>query len=69
MDFDESATILYIRDVRPIRMQVQLEEPFYNTVIQAFQLCNPIRVNEDIYRVGSGYELCNPRKLSMMGQS
>lgn len=65
-EFDGRATILYVRDDRPIRMQVEFEESSYETVIQAFQQRVPISVDGDIYRVGNGYDLRNPRNLALL---
>ena len=65
-EFDGKATVLYLRDGRPIRMQAEFEESSYNTVIQAFQQRDPISVDGDIYRVGNSYELRSPRNLSLL---
>ena len=65
-EFDGRATVLYIQDGRPFRLQVTFEESSYNTVIFAFQGRNPIRVDGDIFRVGRNYELRNPRNLSLL---
>ena len=63
-EFDGRATILYVQDGRPIRLNVQFEELSYTTVIRAFENRNPISLDGDIYRTGSGYELRNPRNLT-----
>ena len=65
-EFDGRATVLYVRDDRPIRLQSVFEESSYNTVIRAFEQRDPISVDGDIYRVGNGYELRNPRNLSLL---
>ena len=65
-EFDGRATILYVWDNRPTRMQVTFEEPFYDIVIEAFQKRDPISVDGDIYRTGKGYELRNPRNFSVL---
>ena len=65
-EFDGRATVLYVRDDRPIRLQAVFEESSYNTVIRAFEQRDPISVDGDIYRVGNGYELRNPRNLSLL---
>ena len=67
-EFDGKATILYVREGRPIRIQVEFEKATYETVIDAFQQREPIRVDGDIYRVGNAYELRNPRNLSLAAQ-
>ena len=65
-EFEGRATILYVLDRRPTRLQVTFEESSYDTVIRAFQQRDPISVDGDIYRIGSGYELRNPRNLYLM---
>ena len=65
-EFDGSATLLCIRRGNPIRMQVQFEELYYNTVIKAFQTRDLISVDGDIYRLGNGYSLRNPRNLRLL---
>ena len=65
-EFDGRATILYVQDGHPIRMQVKFEEWSYSTVIRAFENRNPLSVDGDIYRVRNGYELRNPRNLSLV---
>ena len=65
-EFDGRATILYVWDGHPTRIQVTFEESFYNTVIEAFQKREPIKVDGDIYRAGSGYQLRNPRNLALL---
>ena len=67
-EFDGRAFISYVHDDRPIRMRVAFEEPAFNTVIQAFQERSPISLNGDIYRVGSAYELRNPRNLALVDE-
>ena len=64
-EFDGRATILYVRDGRPTRVLVNFERSSYDIVIQAFRRRDPIRVDGDIYRASSGYELRNPRNLSL----
>ena len=59
-EFDGRATVLYVRDDRPIRLQAVFEESSYNTVIRAFEQRDPISVDGDIYRVGNGYEFAQP---------
>ena len=65
-EFDGRATLFYIRDGNPARMQVQFEESSYDTVIQAFGRRDAIGVDGDIYRVGNGYHLRNPRNLRVL---
>ena len=68
-EFDGRATVLYVRDDRPIRLQAKFDESSYTTVIRAFEQRDPISVDGDIYRVGNGYELRNPRNLSLLPES
>ena len=65
-EFDGRATILYLWDRRPTRLQVTFEESSYEIVIRAFQQRDPISVDGDIYRIGGGYELRNPRNLYLV---
>ena len=65
-EFDGRATILYVWDRRPTRLQVIFEESSYGVVIRAFQQRDPISLDGDIYRTGSGYELRNPRNLYLV---
>ncbi len=67
-EFDGQATILYVRDHRPIRMQVAFAEATYGIVIRAFQQREPISLDGDIYRVGNVYELRNPRNVSLASE-
>ncbi len=65
-DFDRQATILYVQDGHPIRVHVKFEESSYTNVIKAFENRQPVSVNGDIYRIGNGYELRNPRNFSVL---
>ena len=67
-EFDGRARILYVREGRPIRIEVEFEEETYGTVIRAFEQREPISVDGDIYRVGNVYELRNPRNLSFAAE-
>lgn len=67
-EFDGRATILYVMDGRPVRIQVEFEEETYEIVIRAFQQREPISVDGDIYRVGNTYELRNPRNLLLASE-
>ena len=64
-EFDGRATLLYVGEGRPIRMQAEFDEEIHDTVIAAFQEREPIRLDGDIYRVGNSFELRNPRNLSL----
>ena len=65
-EFDGRATLLYVRDGNPTRLQVEFEKSVYSTVIRAFDQRDPIRLDGDIYRIGNGYELRNPRNLTVL---
>lgn len=65
-EFDGRALILSVRHDRTVRMRVTFEESSYETVIRAFQQREPISLDGDIYRVGSGYELFRPRNLVLV---
>ena len=67
-EFDGRATILYVQDGHPIRMHVEFDESSYTAVIRAFENRHPLSVDGDIYRVGGGYELRNPRNLSLLSE-
>ncbi len=67
-EFDGRATILHVQDGHPIRMHVEFEESSYTAVIRAFENRHPISMDGDIYRVGVGYELRNPRNLSVLSE-
>ena len=64
-EFDGRATLLYVSEGRPIRMQAEFDKEIYDTVIAAFHDREPIRLDGDIYRVGNLFELRNPRNLSL----
>ena len=65
-EFDGRATILYVQEGRPVRINVEFEASSYTDVIRAFETRNPISLDGDIYRVGNAYELRNPRNLSLV---
>ena len=65
-EFDGRATIISVRDRRPIRMRVEFDQSVYVTVIRAFEEHASIRLDGDVHRLSSGYELRNPRNLSVL---
>ena len=67
-EFDGKAIIVSARDNRLIRMSVEFHESVYDTVISAFRDQEFISLDGDIYLVGGGYELRNPRNLSVMSE-
>ena len=68
-EFDGRAVLLATRDERLIRIRVEFDRSVYDMAIQAFQEQKSISVDGDIFRVGNGYELRNPRNLYVMPQS
>ena len=68
-EFDGSATILTARDGRLVRIRVEFEEAVYDSVIRAFQEKVFIGLDGDIHPATRGYELRNPRNLSLMGDA
>ncbi len=67
-EFDGKAIIVSARDNRLIRMKVEFHKSVYDTVINAFRDQDFISLDGDIYLTGSGYELCNPRNLSVTSE-
>ena len=65
-EFDGRATLLAARDGRLIRIRVKFDHSDYDTVIRAFGEHKSISVDGDVHRVGNGYELRNPRNLSLV---
>ena len=64
--FDGKATIACVRDGRPVRIRVVFDEQDFDRVIGAFRDHASISLDGDIYSVGRGYELRNPRNLSVL---
>ena len=65
---DGKAIIVSSRDGHLIRMRVEFHESVYDTVMNAFRDQAFISLDGDIYAVGGGYELRNPRNLSVMSE-
>ena len=65
-EFDGKATIVSVWDGRLTRMNVEFEQSVYNLVIGAFQEQTPVSLDGDVHPSGRGYELRNPRNLSVM---
>lgn len=65
MEFDGKATIASVWDGRLTRMDVEFEQAVYNVVIGAFRDQTEISLDGDIYPSGRGYELRNPRNLTI----
>lgn len=62
-EFDGRAILLATRDDRLFRIRVEFDRSDYNLAIRAHQGQTPITVDGDVYRVGNGYILRNPRNL------
>ena len=65
-NFDGKAVLLTIRDEKLVRIQVEFEQPTYDTVIQAFRDQKFVSLDGDILPTGTGYELRNPRNLTFV---
>ena len=65
-EFDGRATIISVRDRRPTRMRVEFDRSVYGAVINAFKEHASIGLDGDVHWLGSGYELRNPRNLSVL---
>ena len=65
-EFDGRAVLLSTRDERFIRIRVKFDQSVYDTVIQAFQKQWSISLEGDVHPSGMGYELHNPRNLSIL---
>lgn len=66
-EFDGRATILYVQDNQPLRIDVQFERKDYDLVIDAFKGHKTVRLQGDIHRAGQGYQLRNQRNLALAG--
>lgn len=65
---DGRADLLAWRDSRLERVKVEFDKVAYAKVTQALKERKEISLNGDVHRVGDGYELRNPRNLSIIGQ-
>ena len=65
---DGRADLLAWRDSHLERIKVEFDKTAYARVTQALKEHKEISLNGDIHRVGDGYELRNPRDLSIIGQ-
>lgn len=65
-EFDGRAVLLYMRDKRPMRLQVQFGQAAYGDVIRAFTDRSTVRLDGDIYRAGNIFELRQPRNLRLL---
>lgn len=65
-EFDGRAVLLSTRDERFVRIRVKFDQSVYDTVIKAFQKQWSISLEGDVHPSGMGYELHNPRNLSIL---
>lgn len=65
-EFDGRAIILSTRDERLVRIRVEFDQSVYDKVIQAFQKQWSISLEGDVHPSGRGYEMHNPRNLSIL---
>lgn len=65
---DGRADLLAWRDSHLERIKVEFDKTAYARVTQALKEHKEISLNGDIHLVGDGYELRNPRDLSIIGQ-
>ena len=65
-EFEGKATIASVWDGRLARMNVEFEEGVYDLVISAFRDQTELSLDGDVHPLGRGYELRNPRNLSVV---
>ncbi len=65
-EFDGRAVILSERDEHLVRIRVKFDQAVYDMVIQAFQEQKSISLDGDVHPLGRGYELRNPRNLTVL---
>ena len=65
-DFEGKATIASVWDGRLTRMHVEFEQEAYDIVISAFRSQTEVSLDGDVHPLGRGYELRNPRNLSVV---
>ncbi len=68
-EFDGRATIVSTWDGQTKRMSVEFDKSVYDLVINAFRDHAYISLQGDIHPAGRGYELRNPRDLSVLSES
>ena len=62
-EFEGKATVASVWDGRLTRMNVEFEQEAYDLVISAFRNQTEVSLDGDVYPLGRGYELQNPRNL------
>ncbi len=65
-EFEGKATIASVWDGRLTRMNVEFEQELYDAVISAFRDHTEVSLDGDVHPSGRGYELRNPRNLSVV---
>ena len=65
-DFEGKATIASVWDGRLTRMNVEFQQEVYDIVISAFRDQTEVSLDGDVHPLGRGYELRNPRNLSVV---
>ena len=65
-EFEGKATIASVWDGRLTRMNVEFEQELYDAVISAFRDQTEVSLDGDVHPSGRGYELRNPRNLSVV---
>ncbi len=65
-EFDGKATIASVWEGRLTRMKVDFEPEAYDVVISAFRDQTEVSLDGDVYPIGRGYELRNPRNLAVV---
>ena len=65
-EFEGKATIASVWEGRLMRMNVEFEEGVYDLVISAFRDQTEVSLDGDVHPLGRGYELRNPRNLSVV---
>ena len=65
-EFEGKATIASVWDGRLTRMNVEFEQSVYEMVINAFRDQTEVSLDGDVHLSAKGYELRNPRNISLM---
>ena len=65
-EFDGKATIAAVWDGEMAQMDVEFERPTYDMVIEAFTGRQEVSLDADVHPAGNGYELRNPRNLTVL---
>ena len=68
-EFDGKATIAAMWDGNMTQMDVEFERTEYGIVIEAFRDKREVSLDADVHPSGNGYELKNPRNLTVSAQA